>query len=242
MEAAAAQIEEELGPINVWVNNALATVFAPFEQVTADEFRRVTEVTYLGFVFGTRSALNRMVPRNEGMIVQVGSALAYPRIPLQSAYCSAKRAIKGFCESLRTELLHNGSKVWVTTVHLPALNTPQFDWSRNKMTRQAQPVPPIDQPEVAAKAILWAFLNRRREILVGSPTVATVRANKLAPSLVMRYMAKTGFESQQTDEPAEPREGTCSTPSRATSVHTAASIAGLPTGASSCTSRRTEGL
>jgi short-subunit dehydrogenase len=207
VEAAAAHIEEGLGPIDVWVNNAMATVFAPFAEVTPEEFRRVTEVTYLGVVYGTRSALNRMVPRNRGTIVQVGSALAYRGIPLQSAYCGAKHGIKGFCESLRTELLHDGTNVWVTMVQLPALNTPQFNWSRSKMQRQAQPVPPIYQPEVAAKAIVWASHNRRREVLVGAPTVATVIANKLAPLLVMRYLAKTGFESQQTKEPSEPREG-----------------------------------
>lgn len=207
VEAAAVRIEEELGPIDVWVNNSMATVFAPFVEVTPEEFIRVTEVTYLGVVHGTQSALKRMVPRNRGTIVQVGSALAYRGIPLQSAYCGAKHAIKGFCESLRTELLHNGSRVWVTMVQLPALNTPQFSWSRSKMHRQAQPVPPIYQPEVAAKAIVWASKSRRREVLVGAPTVATVVANKLAPSLVMRYLAKTGFESQQTPEPAQPREG-----------------------------------
>lgn len=207
VETAAEFIEATLGPLDVWVNNAMATVFAPFTRVTQEEFQRVTEVTYLGVVNGTRAALNRMKLRNTGTIVQVGSALAYRGIPLQSAYCAAKHAIKGFSESLRTELLHDGSSVWITMVQLPALNTPQFGWSRSKMRHQAQPVPPIYQPEVAAKAIVWASENRRRELLVGAPTVATVVGNKLMPGLVMRYLAKTGYASQQTPEPASPREG-----------------------------------
>jgi NAD(P)-dependent dehydrogenase (short-subunit alcohol dehydrogenase family) len=204
VRAAAERVERELGPIDVWVNNALVTVFAPFREVTAEEFRRVTEVTYLGTVHGTRAALDVMLPRDRGTIVQVGSALAYRGIPLQSAYCGAKHAIQGFTESLRTELFHDHSGVRVTMVQLPALNTPQFDWSRSKMPRRAQPVPPIYQPEVAAAAIEWASRHRRREVYVGATTVATIIADKLAPGLLDRYLGRTGFDSQQTEEPEEP--------------------------------------
>ena len=201
---AADRVERELGPIDVWVNNALVTVFAPFREVTAEEFRRVTEVTYLGTVHGTQAALLAMLPRDRGTIVQVGSALAYRGIPLQSAYCGAKHAIQGFTESLRTELFHDRSGVRVTMVQLPALNTPQFDWSRSKMPRRAQPVPPIYQPEVAAAAIEWASRHRRREVYVGATTVATILADKLAPGILDRYLGRTGFDSQQTDEPDDP--------------------------------------
>ncbi|HKN56692.1 MAG TPA: SDR family oxidoreductase [Amycolatopsis sp.] len=201
----AARVESELGPIDVWVNDAFTSVFAPFTEITAEEFRRVTEVTYLGFVHGTRAALDRMLPRNRGAIVQVGSALGYRGIPLQSAYCGAKHAIVGFTESLRCELLHDGSGVRVTMVQLPALNTPQFDWVLSRLPNRAQPVPPIYQPEVAARAIVFAADHpQRREYWVGGSTVGTVIGAKLAPGLLDRYLARTGYRSQQTDESQTP--------------------------------------
>jgi NAD(P)-dependent dehydrogenase (short-subunit alcohol dehydrogenase family) len=202
---AAARIEEELGPIDTWVNVAMTSVFAPFSEISPDEFRRVTEVTYLGAVYGTRAALDRMLPRNRGTVVQVGSALAYRGIPLQSAYCGAKHALLGFHESLRTELLHHGSNVRVTMVHLPAVNTTQFEWVLSRMPRRAQPVPPIYQPEVAARAIGYAAEHPgRREYWVGGSTVMTILGAKLAPGLLDRYLARTGYDSQQTDEPQDP--------------------------------------
>jgi len=201
VEAAAAQAERELGPIDVWINNAMVSVFSPAMQMTDDEFRRVTEVTYLGAVYGTLAALRRMGPRNAGTIVQVGSALAYRSIPLQSAHCAAKHALAGFTEGLRTELLHDGVDVHLTMVQLPALNTPQFDWSRSRMPRKAQPVPPIFQPEVAAEAIVWAATHRRRELYVGWPTVKAILGDKIAPGLLDRYLARIGYGAQQTDEP-----------------------------------------
>src|ERR671935_451282 len=204
VESAAARVEAELGPIDVWVNNAMVSVFSPFKEMETSEFRRVTEVTYLGVVYGTRSALQRMLPRNRGVIVQVGSALAYRGIPLQSAYCGAKHAIQGFTDSLRTELMHEGSHVRVSMVQLPALNTPQFDWVRSLMPRRAQPVPPIYQPEVAARAIVWASEHGRKEVFVGGSTVATIWGDKLASGLLDRYLARTGFDSQQTQEPEDP--------------------------------------
>jgi len=199
VEAAAERVERELGPIDVWVNNATATVFAEFKDVTPQEFKRVTEVTYLGYVYGTRAALRRMLPRDRGTIVQVGSALAYRGIPLQTAYCGAKHAIQGFTESVRCELLHDGSKVWITMVQLPALNTPQFGWSRSRMPRRAQPVPPIFQPEIAGDAIYFAAHHRRRQLFVGMPTVISIVGNAIAPGLGDRYLARTGFDSQQYD-------------------------------------------
>jgi NAD(P)-dependent dehydrogenase (short-subunit alcohol dehydrogenase family) len=201
VDEAATRVEEELGPIDVWVNNAMATIFARAIDVTPEEFRRATEVTYLGFVWGTQAALRRMVPRNRGTIVQVGSALAYRGIPLQAAYCGAKHAIQGFTESVRTELIHDGIDVHVTMVQLPAHNTPQFSWGRTRMPRRPQPVPPIFQPEVAAEAIEWAARHRRRQIYVGWPTVKAIFGNKLAPGIADRYLARTGFDAQQTDEP-----------------------------------------
>jgi len=204
VEAAAAEIEERLGPIDVWVNNAMATVFAPITETTPEEFRRATEVTYLGSVWGTQAALRRMLPRDRGVIVQVGSALAYRGIPLQGAYCGAKHALRGFLESLRSELMHDGSNVRVTMVQLPALNTPQFTWSRSKMPRQAQPVPPIYQPEVAAEAIVWAAHNPHRELMVAWPTIKAILGSTVAPGYVDRYLAKNGYDVQQTDEPADP--------------------------------------
>jgi NAD(P)-dependent dehydrogenase (short-subunit alcohol dehydrogenase family) len=203
IEEAATRIESALGPIDVWVNNAMVTVFAPFEQTEPDEFRRATEVTYLGSVWGTMAALRRMKPRDRGVIVQVGSALAYRGIPLQAAYCGAKHALQGFLESLRTELRHEGSNVRLTMVQLPAVNTPQFTWSRVKMPHQPQPVPPIFQPEVAADAIVFAADHPRREVMVGWPTVKAILGNAVAPGIADRYLADNGYQSQQTDVPLE---------------------------------------
>ena len=204
VEAAAAMVEAAFGPIDVWVNNAMVSVFSPIKEMTADEFRRVTEVTYLGYVHGTLAALRRMLPRDAGVIVQVGSALAYRGIPLQAAYCGAKHAVQGFTDSLRCELLHDGSRVRVTEVQMPALNTPQFGWVKSRLPRKPQPVPPIFQPEVAAEAILWAIDNERAEVYVGFPTVVAIAGNKIAPRVADRYLARNGYESQQTDEPVDP--------------------------------------
>jgi NAD(P)-dependent dehydrogenase (short-subunit alcohol dehydrogenase family) len=204
VEAAADRVEAELGSIDVWVNNAMVSVFAPIAETSAEEFRRVTEVTYLGYVYGTLAALRRMRPRDRGVIVQVGSALAYRGIPLQSAYCAAKHAVEGFTDSLRTELLHDGSRVRVTMVQMPALNTPQFGWSRSRMPRKPQPVPPIFQPELGAEAVLAAVDQARTEFWFGFPTVVAVIANRIAPRLVDRYLAATGYDSQQTAEPVDP--------------------------------------
>jgi NAD(P)-dependent dehydrogenase (short-subunit alcohol dehydrogenase family) len=202
--SAAEQIEHELGPIDVWVNNAMATVFAPVSRTTPEEFRRATEVTYLGSVWGTMAALERMVPRDRGVIVQVGSALAYRGIPLQAAYCGSKHALQGFLESLRAELLHEGSNVRVTMVQLPALNTPQFTWSRAKLPHKPQPVPPIFQPEVAARAIVWAARHPQRQLMVGWPTVKAIVGNAIAPGIADRYLGRNGYDAQQTDEPVDP--------------------------------------
>jgi short-subunit dehydrogenase len=208
VDSAAERIEERFGSIDVWVNNAMATVFAPVRETTPEEFRRATEVTYLGCVWGTMAALRRMLARDRGTIVQVGSALAYRSIPLQGAYCGAKSAIRGFTASLRTELLHDGSDVHVTMVELPAHNTPQFSWSRAKMPRKPQPVRPIFQPEVAAEAILYAATHRRRELVVGWPAVKAINGEKVVPGLLDRYLARNGYEAQQTDEPLDgEREG-----------------------------------
>jgi short-subunit dehydrogenase len=199
--AAAAQTESVLGPIDVWVNNAMVTVVSPVAELSADEVRRVTEVTYLGTVHGTLAALQHMLPRNRGSIVQVGSALAYRAIPLQAPYCGAKFAIRGFTDALRTELLHAGSRVHVTMVQMPALNTPQFEWCRTRMPHEPQPVPPIFAPEVAARAIVFAASHRRREVFVGGSTVLAIWGTKLAPRWLDRYLGRTGFASQQTAEP-----------------------------------------
>ncbi len=204
IEAAADAIEERFGPIDVWVNNAMTTVFSPFRQITPAEYKRATEVTYLGTVYGTMAALKRMHPRNHGTIVQVGSALAYRSIPLQAPYCGAKHAIAGFTDSLRSELIHDGSRVHLTMVQMPALNTPQFSWCKTKLPRHPQPVPPIFQPEVAADAIVWAAHHRRREVFVGGPTVEAIEGNKVAPRLLDTYLAETGYDGQQTDEPVSP--------------------------------------
>lgn len=204
VEEAATRIEHALGPIDVWVNDAMTSVFAPFWQIEPDEFRRTTEVTYLGAVYGTMAAVRRMRTRNAGTIVQVGSALAYRGIPLQSAYCGAKHAMQGFTESLRCELLHEQSNIKVTMVQLPAINTPQFDVVRSRLPKKAQPVPPIYQPEVAARAIAWAAEGHdRREVWVGASTAITIAGNKFAAGIGDRYLGRTGFKSQQTEVPAD---------------------------------------
>jgi NAD(P)-dependent dehydrogenase (short-subunit alcohol dehydrogenase family) len=209
VEQAAETVESALGPIDVWVNVAFTSVFAPFAEIEPEEFKRVTEVTYLGFVYGTMTALKRMQERDSGTIVQVGSALAYRGIPLQSAYCGAKHATQGFHEALRCELLHNGSNVHVTMVQMPAVNTPQFSWVLSRLPKHPQPVPPIYQPEVAADAVLFAADHpKRREYWVGASTAGTLLANAVAPGLLDRYLAKTGFKSQQTDKPRDPGQAT----------------------------------
>ena len=209
VEQAADTVESALGPIDVWVNVAFTSVFAPFSEIEPEEFKRVTEVTYLGFVYGTMTALKRMQERDHGTIVQVGSALAYRGIPLQSAYCGAKHATQGFHEALRCELLHDGSNVHVTMVQMPAVNTPQFSWVLSRLPNHPQPVPPIYQPEVAADAVLFAADHpKRREYWVGGSTMGTLLANAVAPGLLDRYLAKTGFKSQQTDKPRDPEQAT----------------------------------
>ncbi|MDX6309013.1 MAG: hypothetical protein QOI06_2059 [Nocardioidaceae bacterium] len=205
VESAAEEAERAFGPIEVWVNVAFTSVFAPFHDISAEEFKRVTEVSYLGYVYGTMSALKRMLPRDAGAVVQVGSALAYRGIPLQSAYCGSKHAIQGFNEAVRCELLHDKSNVRVTMVQMPAVNTPQFDWVLSRLPKPAQPVPPIYQPEVAARGVLYAADHpRRREYWVGGSTMATLAANAVAPGLLDRYLARTGFSAQQVDRPLPP--------------------------------------
>ncbi len=201
VEEAAEKIEREFGPIDVWVNNAMTTVFAPLEKISPEEFKRATEVTYLGTVYGTMAALKRMSPRNRGSIVQVGSALAYRAIPLQAPYCGAKHAIRGFTDSLRCELLHDKKNIQLTMVQLPALNTPQFNWCRTRLPHHPQPVPPIFQPEVAAAAIVWAADHSRRELIVGGSSWKAIWANKFFPGLLDWYLGKMGYDSQQTDDP-----------------------------------------
>ncbi|MGI9115983.1 MAG: SDR family oxidoreductase [Chthoniobacterales bacterium] len=204
VEGAAAEVETTFGPIDVWVNDAMASVFSPIKEMTAEEFKRVTEVTYLGYVYGTLAALKRMLPRDRGVIIQVGSALAYRGIPLQAAYCAGKHAIQGFCDSLRCELIHDKSNVRVTMIQMPALNTPQFGWVKSRLPRKAQPVPPIFQPEVAARAIVYASHHPRREMYVGLPTVEAIVGNKIAPGLLDHYLARTCFDAQMLDEPEDP--------------------------------------
>lgn len=204
VEAAAAKLEEQFGPIDIWVNDAMATVFSPVAEIPAEEFLRVTQVSYLGYVWGTQSALKRMAPRNRGVIIQVGSALAYRGIPLQAPYCAAKFAIRGFCDALRAELIHDKKNIRICMVELPAVNTPQFSWVRTRLPKKAQPVPPIFQPEVAADAIVFAATHKRREVYVGFPTVKVILANKIAPGLVDRFLGRKGYKSQQTDEPENP--------------------------------------
>lgn len=201
VEAAATAIEQQLGPIDVWVNDAMVTIFAPFVEVDPNEFKRVTEVTYLGTVWGTRAALRRMLPRNRGAIVLVGSAMAYRGIPLQSAYCGAKHGVKGLFESVRTELVHDGSAVKLSMVQLPGVNTPQFDHGASKMPRQPMPVPPIYQPELAAEAVRFAARTGRREVYVGVPTVYTIWGNRLLAGLMDRYLGRSAFEAQETQQP-----------------------------------------
>jgi short-subunit dehydrogenase len=200
VEKAAMHVEQELGPIDIWVNNAMVSVFSPVKEMTAAEYKRVTEVTYLGVVYGTLAALKFMLPRNAGIIIQVGSALAYRGIPLQSAYCASKHAIQGFHDSLLTELLHDKSKVKVTMVQLSAHNTPQFDWVRSRLPHKAQPVPPIYQPELAAEAVLWAAKHYRREYIVGFPAWKAIIGNRFFPSIADKTLAKNGYKSQQTSE------------------------------------------
>jgi NAD(P)-dependent dehydrogenase (short-subunit alcohol dehydrogenase family) len=199
VERVAEDVERELGAIEVWVNNAMTTVFAPLADITPEEFRRATEVTYLGAVWGTMTALRHMRPRGRGVIIQVGSALAYRAIPLQAPYCGAKHALRGFTDAIRCELLHEKSGIEIAMVHLPALNTPQFSWCRAKLPRHPQPVPPIFQPEVAARAIVETADRPRRELWVGWPTVKTIGGNKVVPGLADRYLARIGYEAQQTD-------------------------------------------
>ena len=197
VEAAAQRVEEAFGPIDVWINVAFTSVFAPFIEIKPEEFRRVTEVAYLGFVYGTHVALSRMIPRDAGTVVQVGSALAYRAIPLQAAYCGAKFAIRGFTDSVRTELMHDRSRVWITMVQLPAVNTPQFNWCRSKLPNHPQPVPPIYQPEVPAETVYYAAHHHRREIYCGGPAVKAIIGNKFFPGLADHYLARTGFSAQQ---------------------------------------------
>lgn len=205
VEQAAARVERDLGPIDVWINNATTSVFSPVKEMQPDEFKRVTEVTYLGVVYGTLAALKLMLPRDRGTILQVGSALAYRAIPLQSAYCAAKHAIQGFTESLRCELIHDRSRVHVTMVNLPAVNTPQFGWNKSRLPNHPQPVRPIYQPEVAAEAIYFAAHARRGEMSVGMPTVVAIYGNRLAPRLGDYYLGRQGYASQQTTEPIDPQ-------------------------------------
>jgi NAD(P)-dependent dehydrogenase (short-subunit alcohol dehydrogenase family) len=204
VEQAAAEVERAFGPIDIWINNAMLSVFSPIMQMTPEDYRRVTDVTYLGYVWGTLAALRRMKPRDRGVIVQVGSALAYRGIPLQSAYCAAKHAVQGFHDSLRSELIHDESNVRVVMVQMPALNTPQFRWVKSRLPRKAQPVPPIFQPEVAADAIVWAAYSGRREVNVGWPASKAIIGNNLAPGLGDHYLAKYGYDAQMVDEAEVP--------------------------------------
>ncbi|MDS0473571.1 SDR family oxidoreductase [Natrinema sp. 1APR25-10V2] len=204
VETAAEIVEDAFGPIDVWVNDAMVSVFSPAAEMTADDYRRVTEVTYLGYVYGTQAALERMRPRDEGTIVQVGSALAYRGIPLQSAYCGAKHAIQGFTESVRTELIHDDCDVQLSMVQMPAMNTPQFEWSKSRMPKQPQPVPPIYQPEVAARAITWTVDCGKDELWVGRSTVKAILGNRLIPRRLDNLLASGGYDSQLTDEPTDP--------------------------------------
>lgn len=204
VERAADEIERELGPIDVWVNNAMATIFAPVSEIAPDEFRRATEVSYLGFVHGTMAALKRMRARGRGSIVQVGSALSYRAIPLQAAYCGAKFAIRGFTDSLRTELMHEGLPISICMVQLPAVNTPQFDWALSRMPRKARPVPPVFQPELVGKTVVYAAFHPRREIWLGYPTWKAILGTILAPALADRMLARSGFDSQQREQPTAP--------------------------------------
>jgi NADP-dependent 3-hydroxy acid dehydrogenase YdfG len=207
VERAAAEVEQAFGPIDIWVNNAMVSVFSPVKEMEAADYRRVTEVLYLGFVHGTLAALRRMLPRDRGTIIQIGSALAYRSIPLQSAYCACKHAINGFTDSLRCELYHDRSNVRLTSIHMPAMNTTQFDWVKNRMPQKTQPVPPIFEPEVSAQVVVEAGLakNPRREYWVGMPTVKAILAQKIIPGLLDKFLGKTGYKAQQiAGEPRDP--------------------------------------
>jgi len=204
VEAAAALVEAAFGRIDIWINNAMATIYSPFHLISAEDYKRATDVTYLGAVYGTMAALRRMRAKDRGIIIQVGSALAYRAIPLQSPYCGAKFAMRGFTDALRSELLHDHSNVRLTMVHIPAINTPQFDWGKNKMPMRPQPVPPVFNPEMAAKAIFWASRHQRREVYAGLPTWKAIWANKFIPGVIDRYLARSGYEGQQSDQPADP--------------------------------------
>ncbi len=204
VESAASQVEDTFGPIDIWVNGAMESVFSPAKEMQPEEYKRVTEVTYLGQVYGTLAALRRMLPRDRGRIIQIGSALAYRGIPLQSAYCGAKHAVQGFSESVRCELIHDKSNVKISMVQLPAVNTPQFGWVKSRLPHKAQPVPPIYQPEVVAEAVTWIADHYRRELYVGSSTMTVILGNRIAPGWGDRYLARTGYTSQQTTEPADP--------------------------------------
>jgi NAD(P)-dependent dehydrogenase (short-subunit alcohol dehydrogenase family) len=204
VDDAAERVEKELGPIDVWVNNAMLTVFSRVVDMKPEEYQRVTEVSYLGTVYGTQAALKRMIPRNAGTIIQVGSALAYRGIPLQSAYCGAKFAARGFTDSLRAELIYDKRKIHITTVHLAAFNTPQFEWARHRIGAQPQPLPPIFQPEVAAGAIVWSAQHKRRELYVGFPAVKIILGNKLFPGLIDYMASKQAIDGQKDDQVKEP--------------------------------------
>ncbi|MGB3850749.1 MAG: SDR family oxidoreductase [Tunicatimonas sp.] len=204
VEQAAQRVEDTWGPIDIWVNNAMNSVLSPLKEVTPDEFKRVTEVTYLGQVYGTMAAMKRMLPRDHGTIILVGSALSYRGIPLQSAYCGAKHGIQGFFESTRTELLHDKSNVHLGMVQLPAMNTPQFGWVKSRLPKKSRPMGTIYQPEVAARAVAYAALHRKREVYVGFPTWQTITGNKVIPGWLDRYLAKVGYDGQQTDQPEDP--------------------------------------
>jgi NAD(P)-dependent dehydrogenase (short-subunit alcohol dehydrogenase family) len=204
IESAAAEVDQHFGPPDLWINNAMVSVFSPVKEMTPEEYKRVTDVTYLGVVNGTLAALRRMLPLDKGKIVQIGSALAYRSIPLQSAYCAAKHAIVGFTDSLRCELIHDGSRVTISVVHMPALNTPQFAWVKSRLKNKAQPVPPIYEPEVGARAVYWAAHHDRAEVYVGGSTVEAIVGNKVAPRLLDQYLGRTGYDSQQTSEPENP--------------------------------------
>jgi short-subunit dehydrogenase len=205
VEAAAEAIEKGLGPIDIWINNAMVSVFSPAKEMTAGEYKRVTEVTYLGYVYGTLAALKRMLPRDRGIILQVGSALAYRGIPLQSAYCGAKHAIQGFTESVRCELIHDKSRVKISMIQLPAMNTPQFSWVKSRLPRKPQPVPPVYQPELAADAIVWAASHYRREWYIGWPTMVAIIGNRIVPGMGDRHLARKGYDAQQYNGIADPK-------------------------------------
>ena len=201
---AADRMEEKFGPIDIWINVAMTTIFSPFADIQPEDYRRATEVSYLGMVYGTMAALKHMKPRDHGTIVQVGSALSYRAIPLQSVYCGAKFAIRGFTDSVRTELIHDNSRIHITMVQLPAVNTPQFSWCKAQLEKHPQPMPPIYQPEVAARAIYWAAHNKRREVDVGMSSTAIIWLNKFFPHLLDRYLASSAYEGQQTPDPVDP--------------------------------------